>query len=93
MLKIERTGQFKRDYKRELKGRHSTNLEASLVEVLKTLVNNQPLAPKYNDHQLTGDYKDHRDCHIKPDLLLVYRKPNNQILQLVRLGSHSELGF
>ena len=93
MLKIERTGQFKRDYKRELKGRHRTTLEASLVEVLKTLVSNQPLADKYKDHQLTGDYKDHRDCHIKPDLVLIYRKPNNQILQLVRLVSHSELGF
>ena len=93
MLKIERTGQFKRDYKRELKGRYRTTLEASLIEVLKTLVNNQPLAKKYKDHQLTGDYKDHRDCHINPDLVLVYRKPNNQILQLVRLGSHTELGF
>ena len=93
MLKIERTGQFKRDYKRELKGRYRTTLAASLIEVLKTLVNNQPLAQKYNDHQLTGDYKDHRDCHIKPDLVLIYRKPDNQILQLVRLGSHSELGF
>ena len=93
MLRIERTAQFKRDYKRELKGRHRNTLEASLIEVLKILVNNQPLAEKYKDHPLTGGYKDHRDCHIKPDLVLVYRITNNQTLQLVRLGSHSELGF
>jgi addiction module RelE/StbE family toxin len=41
----------------------------------------------------TGDWKDHRDCHIKPDLLLIYRKPDTRVLQLVRLGSHSELGL
>jgi mRNA interferase YafQ len=42
---------------------------------------------------LTGDWKDHRDCHIKPDLVLIYRKLDKTILQLVRLGSHSELGL
>ena len=40
-----------------------------------------------------GEWKDHRDCHIKPDLLLIYRKPDARSLELVRLGSHSELGF
>ena len=42
---------------------------------------------------LTGDWKDHRDCHIKPDLVLIYRKPDDALLQLVRLGSHSALGL
>jgi mRNA interferase YafQ len=93
MLKIERTGQFKRDYKRELKGRHRTTLEATLLKVLKVLASNQTLAEQYRDHSLTGDYKDHRDCHIKPDLVLIYRKHEEQVLQLVRLGSHSELGL
>ena len=72
MLTIERTGQFKRDYKREHKGRHRTTLETALVEVLKVLVQDQPLEDKYRDHQLTGSYKDYRDCHIKPDLVLIY---------------------
>ncbi|VAW85842.1 mRNA interferase YafQ [hydrothermal vent metagenome] len=93
MLRIERTGRFKRDYKRELKGRHQATLETTFVEILKDLIANQPLAEKHWDHALTGDWKDHRDCHIKPDLVLIYRKPDDEVLQLVRLGSHSELGL
>jgi mRNA interferase YafQ len=93
MRKIERTGQFKRDYKRELKGRHRATLETTLVDVLKGLINNQTLPEKHRDHSLTGDWLDHRDCHIKPDLVLIYRTPNDEVLQLVRLGSHSELGL
>jgi len=93
MLRIERTRKFKRDYKRELKGCHRATLEITLGEVLTLLVNNQPLAEKHWDHALTGDWKDHRDCHIKPDLVLIYRKPDDEVLQLVRLGSHSELGL
>jgi mRNA interferase YafQ len=42
---------------------------------------------------LTGDWKDHRDCHIRPDLVLIYRKPDADALELVRLGSHSELSL
>jgi mRNA interferase YafQ len=93
MRRIERTTQFKRDYKRELKGKHRAALETTFIEVVKALINNQPLSEKHRDHALTGDWKDHRDCHIKPDLILIYRKPNNEVLQLVRLGSHSELGM
>jgi mRNA interferase YafQ len=94
MLKIEQTGQFKRDYKREKKGRHRAVLDAAFIEVLKVLVNDQTLAEKYRDHGLTGNWKDYRDCHIKPDLILIYRKPDDdEVLQLVRLGSHSELGL
>jgi mRNA interferase YafQ len=44
-------------------------------------------------HPLIGEWSDHRDCHIKPDLVLIYRKPNPKTLELVRLGSHSELGW
>ena len=93
MRQIKLTGQFKRDYKREAKGEHSTTLDGLLVPVIKTLANDQPLKPRHRDHALTGDWKDHRDCHIKPDLLLIYRKPDEETLQLVRLGSHSELGL
>jgi mRNA interferase YafQ len=93
MRRIERTGQFKRDYKRELKGRHRATLESTLVDVLMRLINNQPLAEKHRDHLLAGDWLDHRDCHIKPDLVMIYRTPNDDVLQLVRLGSHSKLGL
>ena len=93
MRTIERTGQFKRDYKRESKGLHRGTLENDLVTVLAMLLKDQPLPEKYRDHVLSGNWSDHRDCHIKPDLILIYRKPNATVLQLVRLGSHSTLGL
>ena len=93
MRTIEHTSQFKRDYKRKLKGQHRSVLENDFAEILTALADDQSLAEKYRDHALTGDWKDHRDCHIKPDLVMIYRKPDADRLQLVRLGSHSELGF
>ena len=93
MRTIERTRQFKRDYKREVKGPHRSTLEHDLIEIVKALAQDQPLPEKHRDHALTGDWKDHRDCHIKPDLILIYRRPDATRLQLVRLGSHSELGL
>ncbi|MDR2207396.1 MAG: type II toxin-antitoxin system YafQ family toxin [Azoarcus sp.] len=93
MRTIERFGQFKRDYKREKKGQHRATLDADVHAVLSALQADLPLEPRHCDHALTGDWKDHRDCHIKPDLVLIYRKPDDNTLQLVRLGSHSELGL
>jgi mRNA interferase YafQ len=93
MRTIERTRQFKRDYKREAKGVHRTALNIDLVDVITRLANDLPLDEKHRDHALTGDWKDFRDCHVKPDLVLIYRKPPTNVLQLVRLGSHSELGL
>ena len=87
------TGQFKRDYKREKKGQHRVTLDADLHAVLSDLLDDQPLQPRHRDHALMGEWKDHRDCHVRPDLVLIYRKPNDTLLQLVRLGSHSELGL
>ncbi|MGA7697918.1 MAG: type II toxin-antitoxin system YafQ family toxin [Candidatus Sulfotelmatobacter sp.] len=46
---------------------------------------------KNHDHGLSGAWRDHRECHLKPDLLMIYRKPDAEVLQLIRLGSHSEL--
>jgi mRNA interferase YafQ len=89
----EYTGQFKRDYKREAKGLHRSTLDADLYSVLSALLADQPLPHRHRDHALTGDWKDHRDCHIKPDLVLIYQKPDGDVLRLVRLGSHSELGL
>ena len=48
---------------------------------------------RHRDHALSGEWSDHRDCHVKPDLVLIYRKPDEATLQLVRIGSHSELGL
>ena len=93
MRTIERTRQFKRDYKRESRSRQRTSLDAHLASVVETLARDQPLEPRHHDHALSGEGSDHRDCHLKPDLVLIYRKPDAETLRLVRLGSHSELGF
>jgi mRNA interferase YafQ len=93
MRTIERTGQFKRDFKRESKSKHRLTLQTDLTAVVAALANDQALDPRHRDHGLTGDWKDHRDCHIKPDLVLIYRLPDETRIQLVRLGSHSELGL
>jgi mRNA interferase YafQ len=93
MRRIDRTGQFKRDYKREARGQHRATLDADLMPVFQALATDRPPEPRYRDHALTGDWKDHRDCHVKPDLVLIYRKPDSDTLHLVRLGSHSELGL
>jgi len=93
MRTIERTGQFKRDYKREAKGQHRLTLNVDLQSTVLALANDQLLEPHHRDHALTNDWKDHRDCHIKPDLVLIYQKPTDDTMRLVRLGSHSELGL
>ena len=93
MRKIKRTGQFKRDYKREAKGQHKATLDTALLPVLTALASDLPLDARYRDHPLTGEWKDHRDCHVKPDLALIYRKVGDHTIMLARLGSHSELSL
>ena len=93
MRTIEQTTQFKRDYKRVAKGQHRHTLATDLANIIAALAKDEPLAEKHRDHALSGQWQDHRDCHIKPDLVLMYRKPNETVLQLIRLGSHSELSL
>lgn len=64
-----------------------------LAAVAEFLANDQLIAPKYRDHALIGIWQDFRDLHLKPDLVLIYRLPDAETIQLVRLGSHSELGM
>ena len=70
-------------------------VQATLDDVLKTvliaLVKDEPLDVHYRDHDLSGDWAGYRECHVKPDLLLIYRKSDDTALKLARLGSHSEL--
>ena len=93
MRTIKQFGQFKRDLKRESKGPHRKVLQSEFASIIATLAADNQLELRHRDHALTGDWKDHRDCHVKPDLVLIYRKPDDETLQLVRLGSHSELGL
>jgi len=91
MRTIERSTTFKRDFKREMKGRYRSTLSADLTEILVALASDAPLDVRFRDHDLSGEWAGYRDCHIKPDLVLIYRKPDASTLRLARLGSHSEV--
>lgn len=93
MRTIEYTKKFKRDYKRESKGTYKNTLAIDIQLLIQLLQKNAVLPTNYCDHALKGDWKDHRDCHIKADLILIYRKPDETTLQLVHLGSHSQLSL
>jgi mRNA interferase YafQ len=92
MLAIRHTRRFKRDCRREASGKHGKKLQALLGEIVTLLANQQPLPPRCVDHALVGEWKDFRDCHIRPDLILIYRQTGTH-LELTRMGSHSELGL
>lgn len=87
MLEIIQSSQFKRDIKKAKKQNQDLD---RLKSVIVLLAENQTLDDKYQDHLLTGNYKNFRECHIKPNWLLIYKIDNNELL-LARLGSHSEL--
>ena len=89
---IERSTAFKRDYKRiKIAPRYRKDLDLLLSDILEFLLADKVLPEKYVDHALSGNWNGYRECHIKPNLLLIYRKPDQSTLRLVRLGSHSEL--
>jgi mRNA interferase YafQ len=86
----------KEDYPRWKKGQHRNTVDTELQTVLELLQADEPLPEKYRDHALVSNWVGHRDCHIKPDLVLIYKKTEEGellILKLVRLGSHSELAI
>jgi mRNA interferase YafQ len=91
MRKVKQTVAFKRDFKRETKGPNRKFLLESFETLIRTLANDELLEVRHRDHALGGEWRDHRDCHLRPDLVLIYRKPDDDSLHLVRLGSHSEL--
>mgnify|MGYP002510024773 CR=1 FL=1 len=83
------TTQFKKDYKLAMK----RGLDIALLEeIISTLAMGIPLSEKNRDHALTGNWTGHRECHIQPDWLLVYRVEGDVlVLTLSRTGSHSDL--
>lgn len=89
MRAIERTTKFKRDYKREK--RTDADLDEVLLPVIELLAGDTALPERLHDHGLAGEWRGFRDCHVRPDLVLIYAKPNPETLVLARLGSHSEL--
>lgn len=88
MRTIERTQQFKRDHKREK--RTDPSLDEALAPALDLLISGATLPDRMRDHALRGDWKGYRDCHLKPDLVLIYAR-SEETVQLARLGSHAEL--
>jgi mRNA interferase YafQ len=90
---IRRTRDFKRDYKRERSGPLARELETLVAETVAMLANDQALPDRFHDHALSGPWREYRDCHVRPDLVLIYRMPDETTLELIRLGSHSELGL
>lgn len=82
---------YSKAYKKAIRRLGKSDIE--LVEnVLVRLANDEILEPKYRDHKLKGEFEGFRECHIKPDLFLIYEKREKLlILKAINLGSHSEL--
>ncbi len=90
MLEIELKKKFTKDLKKHILNQ---KIELEVFDlVVENLRNQIPLDKRFKDHALVGIYKGCRECHINPDVLLVYRVKDN-VLTLVRLGSHSELFY
>lgn len=89
MLTIKYHTTFKKDYKRIKKRGYDTKL---LEKVITQLAEGKPLPAEYKDHNLIGNYKGCRECHISPDWLLVYEIIDEElILHLTRTGTHSDI--
>ena len=89
MLDLRFTNQFKKDYKLAQKRGYDLS---EFQEIVDKLRNREPLDPKYKDHPLSNNWKNHRDFHLHPDVVVIYCiKNNNLILEMVRMESHSDL--
>lgn len=89
MLRIRYSSRFKKDYKAIIKRGYNAKL---LEEVLYLLLQEKALPQKHLDHPLSGDYTGHRECHITPDWLLIYKVDKDTlVLTLTRTGTHSDL--
>ena len=89
MLDLVYTSQFKKDYKLAQK-RHVDIDE--LFKVISMLQKQELLPEEKRDHSLVGNYKDYRECHVRPDLLLIYKIKKKELeLLLFRIGTHSDL--
>ena len=84
---VFRTASFKKGFKKL-----SAKQQGETLIIIEKLANGEPLPQKHKDHQLIGNYNDCRECHIKPDLLLIYRIKEEIVeLALVEIGSHADL--
>lgn len=86
-MKLVYTSQFKKDFKKIKKQQKNLSM---LTVVIEKLLSQQKLEQKYKDHSLSGKWGNHRDCHIEPDWVLIYRLSDDELI-LERTGSHSDL--
>ena len=93
MRTVKRTAQFRRDFRRVKRTVHGGHLEETLLAALELLAADAAMPARYVDHPMKGDFRDCRDCHLRADLVLVYRKRGADWLELVRIGSHMQLGM
>jgi mRNA interferase YafQ len=95
MYFISRTKDFEKSYKKiKNSGKLKHQAEESLMEAIDALAQGKKLPREYKDHQLRGELKHYRECHIQGDLLLVYQiREKELLLILVDIGTHSYLGF
>ena len=87
MRELVRTSQFKRDFKKRIL---NVADEAALENVLQRLILGLPFEPRHRDHPLKNSRNRVRDCHVKPDLVLLYEVEGEEV-RLRRLGTHSDL--
>lgn len=88
MKVLQPTTQYRKDLKRY---RNQPKKLEALKEILNKLMNEEPIPDKYYPHHLYGDYKGCMECHIQGDFLLIWFDEETDVIELVRLGSHSEL--
>ena len=88
MKRLFPSSQFKKDYKRY---RNQPKKKAALQEILEFLIHDQPIPAQYSPHPLKGQYNGCMECHVGNDFLLIWIDRVHDIIELVRLGSHSEL--
>jgi mRNA interferase YafQ len=91
MRSVKATQLYKKDFRREARGENVGAMATELPLVVAALAADISLPPSNHDHILTGKWQDHGECHIKTDFLLIYLKTPDNVLHLVRLGSHAEL--
>lgn len=88
MKELKPTTQYKKDYKRY---KNNPDKKEKLLKILRLLEEEKPIPKENKPHMLSGKYAGHMECHIEGDFLLVWFDPNSNQIDLVRLGSHSEL--
>ena len=93
MRTVKRTAQFRRDFS-ESSGVYTAGISTRpFSKPWNLLAADVPLPPRYVDHPMKGQYNDCRDCHLRPDLVLVYRKRDPDVPELIRIGTHAQLAI